>query len=292
MTARGAAGGSGGSAGAPSGGGSAGASTGGAAGSGGAISAGGSAGLAGSGGATGGAVGSGGVVTASTYAQAVKGDGPLGYWRLGESGTPTQVSSEVGGLLGNVTGTITFGIAGALANDPSTAASFGVGGCVDLGDAPAVNFVGKAAFTLEAWVNISGTQASTREIVAKLGNDGGSAFCRGYALGILREQVRFRVCDGAGASATVVSDAKVVFGTWVHVAATNDGATGAVYVNGNPKTFPFSVGPGDTASPLGIGCRFWSGVKDGFNGKIDEVAVYPTALAASEIADHFNKGAK
>ena len=71
-------------------------------------------------------------------------------------------------------------------------------------------------------------------------------------------------------------------GTWMHVAATYDGATIRLYYNGveqASRAWSGSIGVNDT--PLGIG-----GQSDGLRGligSIDDVRVYGRALSAAEI---------
>lgn len=69
---------------------------------------------------------------------------------------------------------------------------------------------------------------------------------------------------------------------WIHVAATFDGTTLIFYVDGRETgRGAFSLGPGVDAA-ITIGCDN-SGGWNAFNGALDEVRIYDTALPASEI---------
>lgn len=60
----------------------------------------------------------------STYAQSVLADGPLAYWRLGETSGTVAVNATGHGYVGTYTGTVTVGQAGTLTGDGNTAALF------------------------------------------------------------------------------------------------------------------------------------------------------------------------
>jgi uncharacterized repeat protein (TIGR01451 family) len=76
---------------------------------------------------------------------------------------------------------------------------------------------------------------------------------------------------------------------WNHVAATFDGTDYAVYVNGDLEysTDAFS----DTKPYSGTTQVTIGKVDNHFNGLIDEVAIFNRALSASEIKDHYLRGA-
>src|SRR5207249_1242776 len=79
----------------------------------------GSSGGSGSGGGLGGS-GSGGI-GGSGYSDTILVDGPVAYWRLGESGVAADL---VGSNTGSLVGGVTTGVTGALGGDSNTAMSF------------------------------------------------------------------------------------------------------------------------------------------------------------------------
>ena len=73
--------------------------------------------------------------------------------------------------------------------------------------------------------------------------------------------------------------------SWHHVALVRDGDKATVYLDGGPQPEL------DTKSPPASGGSLWvAGRSDGefgFEGRIAEVALYPRALAAAEISEHY-----
>lgn len=78
---------------------------------------------------------------------------------------------------------------------------------------------------------------------------------------------------------------KLVPGTWTHMVMVHDGTKDYIYVNGNLANSKDS--PGDLATtvhPLGIGFDPID-VANYFDGSLDDVQIYETALSAQEVAD-------
>ncbi len=70
-------------------------------------------------------------------------------------------------------------------------------------------------------------------------------------------------------------------GTWYHIAGTFDGASFKIYVNGNLENVVNHPGTHGDASGLLIGCR--TNQRNYFDGKIDDVRLYDTALTQEAI---------
>jgi hypothetical protein len=92
---------------------------------------------------------------------------------------------------------------------------------------------------------------------------------------------------GGTFSSEVFGPTPLPVGTWSHLAATYDGATLRLYVNGvevanQPQTGPIEVSSGD----LTIGGDAIFGQY--FAGLIDEVQIYDQALGASDIQRNMN----
>lgn len=78
---------------------------------------------------------------------------------------------------------------------------------------------------------------------------------------------------------------ELVPGTWTHMVMVHDGTKDYIYVNGNLANSKDS--PGDLATtvhPLGIGFDPID-VANYFDGSLDDVQIYETALSAQEVAD-------
>jgi hypothetical protein len=78
---------------------------------------------------------------------------------------------------------------------------------------------------------------------------------------------------------------QLVPGTWTHMVMVHDGAKDYIYVNGvlaNEKDSPGDLN--STSHPLGIGYDPID-VANYFDGQLDDVQIYKSALSASEVAD-------
>ncbi len=103
-----------------------------------------------------------------------------------------------------------------------------------------------------------------------------------------RGSIGLRQYSGAGTD--IYSEANVMdqfIGRWTHVAATFDGTTAGLYLNGNEiASGPFSFASGTDAG-MTIGNNnsdSWPDSPGAFNGLIDEARIYNRALTAAQIA--------
>lgn len=249
----------------------------------------GSGGAVGGGGAVGegGAVGGGGAATSaggaggdiSAYAEVVLADNPVAFWRLNETAPPDANDSSPSQLDGLYKGSVSLGEPGALAEVDNTAI-FMLGGMdthVEVADT--LDFDGEAPMTLEAWVQqttIDGT------IMAKAFYDGSNyqgwlLYMQGFRACIIRE-------------VTVCSTEEVGMGEWTHVVGLFDGGvagTVRIYVNGIEANSATSSGPlADTSELIRIGHSAFGG----WDGYLDEIAIYDYALSESRIMAHYMAG--
>jgi len=82
----------------------------------------------------------------------------------------------------------------------------------------------------------------------------------------------------------VTTDRVLLVGEWAHVAATFDGTTAKVYLNGEMvQEGNFSFGT-DTEAPIQIGSST-SGGGNAFNGALDEIRIYDIVLSDAEILE-------
>jgi len=208
---------------------------------------------------------------------------------------------------GAATTSVNTGSLGAAANGTNgDAVTFTTGAIAVTGDQAAVynntsgvntsvpfhsglNPIASAPFTIEFWANPSATDNDDAPVSNRVsaGNRSGWVFFQrdagtGWNFRMYNGNVGALGWDLTGGSATV--------GAWSHVVATWNGSAALLYVNGiladdtnaaglnnvyNASTSAtFFVGSTDSGSP--------------FNGAVDEVAFYPSALSAGSIASHFN----
>jgi hypothetical protein len=216
------------------------------------------------------------------YRATVMADGPLGYWRLGESPGTTRAHDETGNFDGTYMGNCTLGVPGVVANE--TAVHFNGTDCtVDLGDH--FEFTGISPFSIEAWVKPATPQPEfvhvfTREVRA-------TSPISGYAL-LFDDPTSAAVERAVSANNRKTGGAAVPLGAFAHVVATYDGSQLRVYVNG----IPAGGGAADATPMPAMSVHAFIGSAGGgdnfFKGDIDEVAVYGKALGAGQVQGHFD----
>jgi Concanavalin A-like lectin/glucanases superfamily len=203
--------------------------------------------------------------------------GIAGYWRLGET-SGTTATDSAGSANGTYSGPHTLGVSGAVAGDANAALRL-AGGSVDMGDNH--DFAGTSSFTLEAWVRPTTIDGASRRVVSK------AAALQGYELFVNSGSgISFQRIAG---STNTVSAAAPVLNAWSHIAATYDGTTMRLYVNGSQVGSTASaLSLLDTVAPLRVGNSAVG--SDGWAGDVDDVALYTGALGAAQIQSHFRCG--
>ncbi len=145
------------------------------------------------------------------------------------------------------------------------------------------------AITLAAWVKPAGASASTQYVIKKATQGGVAGTDDGYEISLSsagKVFVRFnQATSGDTYRINSVTSYPLNSSAWMHIAATYDQNTGLMklYVNGVQESGDLA-GPAAILTnnlPLGIGAQ-GNGVSK-FNGLLDDVRVYNTALTASQI---------
>lgn len=212
-----------------------------------------------------------------SYASEVLADSPNGYWRMDESSGQITDSSGNSHDSTTINGSPTYSQPGALASDPSSTSilfapdeSFEIPDHADfdLGD----------TFTLEAWVQLGATGESYT-----IFDKGANA----YNLFVYDVDGQLHLERNGVATLAKSTDTFPVDSSFHHVVATKDGSTIAIYLDGEDVT---SAGTNstctDTAVNLFIGDSNFG--FSGWSGRMDELAVYPTALSAARVLAHYN----
>jgi len=136
--------------------------------------------------------------------------------------------------------------------------------------------------TLEAWLNPSALSGWRTALLKE--NSGGLAYGLYAHDGAPRPSVTVNV---AGADRSAIATSQLPLNTWTHLAATYDGATLRLFVNGvQAGSLALSGAMTVSASPLRIGGNAVWG--EYFTGLIDEVRVYNRALGQAEIQSDMN----
>ncbi|MCZ2337360.1 MAG: LamG domain-containing protein, partial [Chitinophagales bacterium] len=144
-----------------------------------------------------------------------------------------------------------------------------------------LNFSGRAAFSVSAWINpkinnaygsiVSQSDGSTNTYVMAMNSSGRI------------EAGRITAATGS----TVIPTNK-----WSHVVFTYDGTYINVYVNAAVDATPTSdINNAGSSDDLLIGAHNYTSPSVFFNGSIDEVKIYNYALTANEVKTEYNRGA-
>jgi PKD repeat protein len=219
----------------------------------------------------------------TTYATEILADSPLAYWRLGEASGATAADASGNGRVGSYLNTPTLGASGALASDTNTAVGFN--GSNEYVNVPYQAALNPAQVTVEAWAYPTGGQGTYRSIVTSRDYAPGNA--RGFILYASSANTwQFWLGNGDW---TVVYGPPIVLNQWTHLVGTYDGTTARLYVNGVLGAFSTTTYLQNAVRPL----RIASGATDKTSpqyylpGRVDEVAVYGSALSAGRVQAHF-----
>ena len=201
--------------------------------------------------------------------------GLVGYWKLDETSGTTAADSS--GLANN----------GKLVGAPAPAAGIvngalqfnGSGNRVVVPDQPSLDISNQ--ITISAWINPQ--KAATQYLVKK----GRTDSVNGFELSLGSNGKVFVRFNQKTMGNKLRLDSKTSYptngNTWMFVAATYDGSTIKLYINGVlESTLQATFKIGVNSLPLAIGAQ--DDGKSGTKGRIDDVRVYNRALSANEIA--------
>lgn len=224
-----------------------------------------------------------------TYGTAVLADGASPYWRLNEASGATAF--DIGGVNDGTYGTgVTRSQAGALAGSTDTAARTNGTATGTIGAATQVS--NPTNYSVELWFKSTGT--ATGKLIG-FGNavSGNSSQYDRHVY--LNNTGRLVFGAWTGSATIVTSPAAYNNGAWHYVVATQGPAGMALYADG--------VLVGSNANTIaenysgywrvgGDNLNGWTNVPSNsyFNGTVDEAAVYPSVLSATQVAAHWAAG--
>lgn len=228
----------------------------------------------------------------SPYASAVLASKPAVYWRLDDMEGPSPRDAVGGKTLGAFDTPTAFFMPGPQAPDFAGLEA----------DNRAAQLVGKpftarvpglgAAYTVEMWFyNAMPTDArGVTGCLFSRGAEGGEHLAIG---GTAASPGKLVFSFGGDGKKALAGTTDVPLRNWVpreswhHVALVRDGADVKVYLDGRPQ--PEIAGQAGVAAAQGeeIAVGGGCGSESGFEGRVDEVAVYARALSADEVQKHY-----
>jgi hypothetical protein len=216
------------------------------------------------------------------YDQRVIADGAAAYWRLNDPIGTTTVSDAIGAHDGTVpVDEVNFEQPGAIAGT-DTAAEF-LGGTIVNGIAP-IPYGVEASY--EAWfkpndgrlsVLVSHDPAMMLAAAQEEIDGAGGKF------------VFWSAATGRADATALVGTTQYAFGTWYHVVAVRDASGRRLYVNGVLEAADSDTAAWSTSSANWRIAHSLAFFADGGRaaGVLDEIAFYPTALTAEQVAAHY-----
>lgn len=220
-----------------------------------------------------------------SFATEVTSDAPFGWWRLGDAPEPVVAEALDSGS-GNHDGVYQANVFAApgLEGLNDAAADF-AGGFVTVPE-PTAFASGGTALTVEVWLQPDNAGAF-RWAVAKDDNNDNLDYLLGVnpdgTFRFITQGLTHDVLDGAGPRGF---DGV----TWFHLAGVQDPSAGEVrlYVNGElAGSVPLTQTGITAASPLRLGDRSGFGGNQRIDGRLDEVAIYKTALSEARLRAHY-----
>jgi Concanavalin A-like lectin/glucanases superfamily/Lamin Tail Domain/CotH kinase protein len=214
----------------------------------------------------------------SAYRNVILADNPVAYWELDEAAGVATAADSAGTPQTGSYQNVTLGQTSAYANLATCGQFNGSTSRVQVAADNIFN-LGTADFSVEAWAK---TPVATRGDVFNYKNatdfgiflnNSGSGSIGGYLNGFLPSHV-----------ATI--------NAWYHIVITRSAGTARLYVNGVERGVAAAASSFSANAPVFIGANHTGApgytVTIPFNGWIDEVAVYGTALSAARVLDHYN----
>jgi hypothetical protein len=214
----------------------------------------------------------------SAYSNAVIGDGPSGYWRLGEA-SGTTAGDAAGANAGTYVNGPKLGQASLL---PADAANRSVrfDGANDHVSIPSSSSLSPTArVSVEAWIKPAALPAAGG--FASIASKPDS-----YSLQFNGPRLEFTVIQAGNRRRLQAPAGALAAGTAYYVVGTYDGSVQRLYVNGSEvASTPLTGAISSSLQDLSLAS--WNESVEPFNGTVDDVAVYTAALSGARIAAHY-----
>ena len=221
----------------------------------------------------------------SPYAHAVAANPSLiDYWRLNEQQVDKVAANQVPGRpAGTYFGDVVKGTDGYFPGMAKSAQFDGASGTyIDVGQVDLSGITNQ--FTIETWVYLETCASGIKTIVAKPGT---------FALYVNCNTKQAEMDIWWPGTDVIGKSAALELGKWHHIVGTYDGTTITVYADvrtGATATVNRSFNHTNDTMKIGAS-RIGSGTNSyNWHGKIDEVAIYSTALSKGDVRDHYVAG--
>ncbi|UWX59623.1 glycosyl hydrolase family 18 protein [Chryseobacterium oranimense] len=168
---------------------------------------------------------------------------------------------------------------------PSGSTSLSLDGSTESGAAGNLNLTG-SALSLEGWIKPTSFKSASPYISSLLGtevSDSNSAFLRLGDANIANNKLQF-VLSINNVQQKLTAATALNANTWYHVAATYDGSTMKIYINGALDASKSQTGSVNSNGAFNVGYLY--NTSRNFNGKVDEVRVWKRALSQTEISQN------
>lgn len=223
----------------------------------------------------------------SAYPLAVGQDAPIAYYRLDDWSGPNAADSSGNGYTGAYAGSgVTYLQSGPLTYDPDQCVLFD-GAAGEMTMPSGVNTAGWTALTLECFVKLTSTSFGSAATL--FANDQPGSSNTGVALQINASASALNFRIGTGSHNTLLqAPVSFVAGNWYHIAATWDGATMLIYVNGaaQPVNAARAGSISAASNQLAIGYNP-AAAGNYLPGYQAQAAIYDSAVSASHVTAHY-----
>ncbi len=231
-------------------------------------------------------------VPSDSYGKAVYDSGPDLYWRFRESSGTSAADSSLNGQTGTYAGSPTLGGASAV-NDVADK-SITLNGTTGNVASNNTSLTSPQVYSEEAWIKTTTTTGG--QIMGFGSSKTGSSTTYDRQVYMTNAGTLKFAVSPSNVDTSITSPAGQPYndGKWHHVVATQGPGGMKLYVDGT------AVASGSTVNSLSYN-GYWRVGGDNltgrsskptstyFAGSVDEVAVYPKVLSASEVASHFSK---
>lgn len=209
-----------------------------------------------------------------TYAELVRRDGASNYWRLDEA-TGLLARDAVGGKDGTISGGVTLNQPGA---GPGSAAMTFNGTTGQVVTAASVTI--PVLCTIELWLKRADTAQHALFVLA------------GEIVELKVDPSNLVVLNDTTNGAAGQLNRTITDTAWHHLAIVLTASTGTFYLDGvlDRVNVMARTLPSTALLQMGRDVLFGADPKGFWNGGLDEVAIYPVALTAGQVAAHFAAG--